>query len=85
MELPNKNISRRSKERHLLSTGTNKISNYDEQSAKTYFTSNLNRPVSTAVGGRKSDATAAMLNYLNQSVIDEYNKQSSYGGGRGEK
>ena len=58
----------------LLSTGTNKVSkNLDAQSKNTYFTSN--RQISTAKGGRRSDATAAaaaMLNYLNQSVIDEY-------------
>ena len=57
----------------LLSTGTNKVStNLDAQSTNTYFTSN--RQISTAKAGRRSDATAtaAMLNYLNQSVIDEY-------------
>ena len=49
----------------LLSTGTNKATtNLDGQSANTYFTSN--RQVSTAKGGRRSDATAAaMVNYLN--------------------
>lgn len=56
-----------------MSTGTNKVTtgNFDVQSANTYFTSN--RQVSTAKGGRRSDATAAaMVNFLNQSVIEEY-------------
>jgi len=49
----------------LLSTGTKKATtNFDVQSANTYFTSN--RQVSTAKGGRRSDAAAAaMVNYLN--------------------
>lgn len=62
----------------LLSTGTNKVStNLDAQSTNTYFTSN--RQISTAKAGRRSDATAAaaMLNYLNQSVIDEYQGQKT--------
>ncbi len=46
-------------------------SNLDAQSAITYYTSN--RQASTAKGGHRSEATAAaMVNYLNQSVIDEY-------------
>jgi len=58
-----------SKRNKLLSAVTKKS---DIQSAHTYFTSNINRPISTAGGGRRSDATAAMVKYLNQSVIDEY-------------